>query len=275
MTFTSYIHKDDLRVTFKDYVDFLYAKGYGDLNNDALWKWSSIMYSLDNLGLKSSDKVVDIGGGRSPLTKILSNECHITNVDINPNGNWFPLNEDGDYIKASNLYSEPDNMMYVNMNFLDWSKDQPDSSIDFMYDSCSIIHFDTGSTIAKNDGCFKVIEEVYRLLKPFGYFIVASDLLHPIHKNEISLKDNKGEFLYFDNLLDIYSYKDMVLFGQPDFSFEEDFNTNILEVDPTIPNYNKLNHNFYSNKEDWQTFCHKEAWANLTRGRCVFIKDSE
>lgn len=66
----SYIHKDDFKTIFEAYIDFFREFGYGDLNNDALWKWSSILYSLEILGVKESDIVVDIGGGKSPIAKI-------------------------------------------------------------------------------------------------------------------------------------------------------------------------------------------------------------
>lgn len=277
MILNAYVHKDDFIDTFEDAITFFKSIGYIDLNNDALWKWSSILYALYNIGIKETDTVVDIGGGRSPLTKILSNKCHIINVDnAGRNGNWFPLNDRDEYIKSTGIKSITENITYADMDFFDWCKTREDNSVDFFLDSCSVIHFNICTGKSKNDGCHRVRQEVTRILKSGGHFVVASDLLHPIHKSQMGLEYNKGEFLYFENLINLYNHGDLHIYGDVDFSFEEDFDTNILQIDPSLLNYNKLNHMYYPDKEDWQTFCHFEGSCgyNLALGRFTFVKDN-
>ena len=118
--------------------------------------------------------------------------------------------------------------------------------------------------------------EVKRLLKPGGYFITASDLLHPMYKNLVSVDQNIGEFLYLENMIAVYSQAGLKLFGDVDLSLHQDFYTNILTPSADISNYNRLNHKFY-NLEAWQTFANYEGTcgANLVRGRMCFKKDLE
>jgi SAM-dependent methyltransferase len=227
--------------------------------------------------LDRGDSVVDIGGGRSPLTKILSNICFITNVDKYPNGNWFPLNSMGDYEQVQYpLPFIPENVAYIDKDFLEWAETVPDNSFDYMYDSCSVIHFEHTSFKAKNDGCYKVGLEVKRLLKPGGYYIVASDLLHPMYKNLVSIDQNIGEFLYLENMIAVYSQAGLNLFGDINLDLDSEFYTNILTPSANVSNYNRLNHKFY-NLEDWQTFANYEGTCglNLVRGRMCFKKEGE
>ena len=128
MILNSYITKKDFSTTFKEQMDSFNSIGYGNLNNDALWKWSAILYSLDALGLDVGDSVVDIGGGRSPLTKILSSVCFITNVDKYPGGNWFPLNSLGDYEGTQYPFTyNADSISYIDKDFLEWAETVPDN----------------------------------------------------------------------------------------------------------------------------------------------------
>lgn len=276
MIMNSQVRKDDFSTTFKPYIDVFTEVGYRSLNNDALWKWSSILWSLDQFPISKDDICVDIGGGMSPLTKIISNTCKIINVDKYRGGNWFPLNENGEFINSTGLNSNPKNIEYVDADFFDWANSAQDESADFMYDSCSVIHFNVKHDYSMNDGCFETLKQVERILKPGGIFIVASDLLHPIHKDSIPIEDNKGEFLYYENMMRLYSRGKLFPVGGIGLNLEQDFYTNILEVDPSLANFHKLNNLFYQGKEDWQTFCHYEGscLSNLSIGRFVFRKEA-
>lgn len=277
MILNSHITKDDFKVTFKEQIDSFNAQGYGNLNNDALWKWSAILFSLNALGLDTGHSVVDIGGGRSPLTKIISNVCFITNVDKYPGGNWFPLNEAGDYIQATSpVEFKSENISYIDKDFLEWAATVPDNSFDYMYDSCSVIHFEHTFLKAKNDGCYKVGQEVKRLLKPGGYFVATSDLMHPMYKNMVSVDQNVGEFLYLENMISVYLLSGLVQFGETNLELDQDFYTNILTPSSNLSNYTRLNHTFYG-LQDWQTFSNYEGTCglNLVRGRMCFKKESE
>lgn len=145
-----------------------------------------------------------------------------------------------------------------------------------MYDSCSVIHFKTSSITSVNDGCTEVAKEVSRILKPGGYFIVASDILHPNHENPAHPNYSVGEFLFFKQLANVFITRTLHSYGGFDFNFDDDFNTNILQVNKSLPNYNRLNHTFYQGKQDWKTFCHYEEYchSNLAIGRLVFRKDT-
>lgn len=272
MILNSYVHKDDFQTIYKDAITFFNNIGYGDLNNDALWKWSTILYSLYNLGLKDTDKVVDIGGGHSPLTKILSNKCQITNVDIG--GNWFPIGANGEYVKSLGIKCKQENIIHANQDFFEWCKTVEDNSIDFMYDSCSVIHFDTNSKLSYNDGCHRAGIEIARILKPGGFFICASDILHPLYEDQ---KESKGEFLHLIDLITTYiRLKGINQYGGTNLTWDEELNY-VLTVNTSLPYHVRLNNLYYPGIKEWKTFCHYEEYCHstLTMGRFVLRKDEQ
>lgn len=136
---------------------------------DAILKWSSILKTIEHLNIQNST-IIDIGCGDSKppiILKDLGNK--VIGFDIDTRAN----NIEGVEIKIGDA--------------LDLLNDIEDNSIDVIYDSCSVTHFYTNSEEEiPNIGWDKISKEVYRVLKPGGYFIVASDC---------RIQDSFGEFI--------------------------------------------------------------------------------
>jgi len=226
MIFNTYARTTDFEKDFKILINTYNQMGYGDLNCDALWKWSAILYAFEHIGdIKKKDFVaIDVGGGFSPLHFLLSNSGRVINVDNAFDQNWFPVKDDHTYVNAGPFKYNKENIQYKEMNFSEYIKQVPDNSIDFVYDSCSIIHFHPrNKTIHLNYGCHLAGKEIYRVLKPNGYFLVSSDVLHPIMENTIGAEKNRGEWLYPKNMAAIYTKCKFKIFGESNFEIEEFF----------------------------------------------------
>lgn len=163
----------------------LKSLGYERINYDALWKWSSILFLFDTIREKMvGNEIIEAGGGHSPISKILSEQYNVTNIDKDFNDRWFP---EGIGLEIK----ESDSLHLIESDFIKHCKILPDNSIDVVIDGCSIIHFDTDTTNI-NKGLFESAKQIYRILKKDGYFIMATDVLYP---DELKLKSS-GEFLY-------------------------------------------------------------------------------
>ena len=152
-----------------------------DLNLDALWKWATIWKVVKELGLLDKPfRCVDIGGGLSPLHYIFSNYGEVTNVELAGfKRAWFPVNPSGFYVNSKGIKHNRKNIKYVQDDFLKYVKKLPSNSIDFFYDSCSLIHFNPKKSFSYNDGVSIAMKEITRVLRPGGYFISTSHIAHP------------------------------------------------------------------------------------------------
>lgn len=169
------------------YFKTLKELGYGNLNYDALWKWSSLLYQVDLIKDKLTGRnIIEAGGGKSPVSAILSENYKVTNIDINFQDKWFPDNIG----LESSAFNKVDKVPH---NFLSYCRTIPSDSVDIVLDGCSIIHFDRSSENI-NKGLYDSAIEIKRILKPGGYFITASDCLYPDNPRDI--KPNYGEMLY-------------------------------------------------------------------------------
>lgn len=167
-------------VDLKEELEYFSEIGY-NLNLDALWKWASIWNVVKQLELLDNPfKCIDVGGGLSPLHFIFSNYGEVTNVEISGfRSTWFPVNHDGLYIDSPGIKHNRKNIHYVQEDFYTFIKRIPDNSIDFIYDGCSLIHFNTQKRHCHNDGVFYAMKEITRALRPGGYFVSASHVAHP------------------------------------------------------------------------------------------------
>ena len=154
--------------------------GYGDLNYDALWKWCAILAARDSLNvLLHAGCSIDIGGGHSPVHHWCSCSERITNVDKDFNDTWFE-SKNRMYVKAPKTPSHKAHIRYVEDTFENFSNFLLPNTIDRCYDGCSIIHFQKTNKLGRhNDGVAQTADAVFRILKPGGFFIMASDTCAP------------------------------------------------------------------------------------------------
>lgn len=181
---------DDFTLMEKQ-LNYIKNIGYHDLNLDAVYKYCRILYCLEKTGyltinkneiISSSNnkrKVLDIGGGLSPIHFIISNIDEIHNVDLSFSG-WFPV-KDNIYINATNkLKYNKDNINYHISDLLAYIKKIPDNYFDYMVDGCSLIHMIRPGD--KENNCQIIMEELTRILKPGGHFFAVCDIANPIGK---------------------------------------------------------------------------------------------
>lgn len=168
-----------------EYINKLERLGYVEINYDAIWKWASLLYMFDGVKDKlSGNKVVDAGGGLSPVCAIISElGFKYDNVERKFGANWFPKDIGLDVV-------ETDNLKLIEMDFLDYTKNVESNSVDVVIDGCSIIHFDPNKEY-KQSGLYATYNEISRILKDDGFLIVVSDILHPYSEVE----DDTGEFM--------------------------------------------------------------------------------
>jgi SAM-dependent methyltransferase len=183
--------------------------GYFPLNLDALWKWASLLHMFEQVKPSlSGNKVLEAGGGHSPVSKILSWECEVNNVDVNFNDVWIPFD------MGLNV---PDNSNKIQCDFIEYCKTLPDNSIDVVVDGCSMIHFDTSSDFI-NKGLKSSCDEIKRVLKDDGFLLMASDCLFP---ESSSVKGNSGELLYPNIWVDGVLSSGLSLVGDIDLQIDK------------------------------------------------------
>lgn len=164
--------------------------GYTMLNEDALYKWASILDIIDRV-YPDAQTILDVGGGYAATTFLLSKEKEVTNIDLNYNGNWFASNKG----IISNLKDyNVDNIKFKQMNFLTESDKLEDEYYDVIIDGCSLIHFQAQPEgKIKNIGLAKSAAIIYSKLKRNGVFVVSTDL-------------NNGRYAESAEWLDAQSY---------------------------------------------------------------------
>ena len=232
---------------------------YGNLNYDAVWKWSGILDSLYKVydGSLKFDTCVDVGGGLSPIHLILSNYGKVINVDdcSHTDGKfagWFPIKKDGEFSEESDGFEYvKENIEYKNCDFLKWIKDVPDNSIDIFVDGCSIIHIEPCSNHSFHDGVSEVARQIKRTLKPGGFFISTCDVYNPkMKENYPNLLRHDG-ITYPHSLYKIYKDSGLTPLDESDYKVEEfykDYNNRVAPI-KGAPYHKRLNPE-YSTKKD-------------------------
>jgi len=172
---------EDLKPYFKCLKDL----GYCDINYDALWKWASILMWADKYFPETRGlKILEAGGGHSPLGWILGQNNEYINVDRDFTDRWFP--------KGIGILNVFEHQITASRDFIRYCEELPNKSIDIVIDSCSIIHFNTSSQNI-NKGLHDSCKQINRILKPAGIFITSSDTLIPENLTE---SRNTGELLF-------------------------------------------------------------------------------
>jgi len=163
----------NLETEFPQVYKLLKDNGYDKLNFDAQLKWCAII-DLLRIHVGSVNRLLDVGGGYSATTFLMSKCCCVTNVDINYGQNWFC--SDKGIIPGLKDY-DMDNIEFKEINFLTQSDQLFDDFYDVVVDGCSLIHFkpEYGYN-TQNIGLSESCKIIYKKLKPGGYFVVSSDL---------------------------------------------------------------------------------------------------
>lgn len=188
----------------------------GDVNYDVLWKWSSIWRNVRDVGLlDNSFSCLDMGGGQAPLQFIFSNYGKVINIDTNQQN---PISAGSLYPTGNPLVYKNENIDFRGGSFANEVTNIPDDSLDFCYDSCSLIHF--GRERKDNnfyDSINATMVEVFRVLKPGGFFISACDVIH-------DSQDEYKELLRPKNLMALYQSTGLERYGdKPDWLLEPFF----------------------------------------------------
>lgn len=240
------------------YFNYFDQVKYGDLNYDALWKWSGILDSFYQLYGENPqfNTCIDIGGGLSPIHLIMSNYGKVSNVDdCSHSGGkfsgWFPIKE-GDvfYEESPGFNYNKENIEYINSDFIEYIKTIPDNSIDLFVDGCSLIHVGPCSNHSFHDGVSEVAYHMNRTLKKGGYFISTCDVYNPkLKENYPNLLRNDG-VTYPHSLYKVYKDSGLIPLDEGDYNVEEffkDYNNRVAPT-PDAPFHKRLNPIYSQNK---------------------------
>ncbi len=189
--------------------DWLVKWGY-KIKHDHLWKWS-IIWRLggelwnSHISLNNNPVYVDIGGGKSALQHIFSRWATIYNIDKKANIKSKP----------KDVPSGPYPIKILRGDFLKKVKEIEIDSVDLAYDSCSITHFVNGKLEES-------IAEMVRILKPDGYYISATDVVHPNDFPRAEGK-HKNDMLHATKFAKLLTDAGLVFDTKPDWRPESFF----------------------------------------------------
>lgn len=209
MNFDSKLLNNDDLVFCKEKVDqYEYQTRFPHItwtNDDALMKWTFIANYFEELGEK--DKiVVDLGCSSSPLPHIVSSLGHdVTGIDITD---------------VSHAFSGSLVRMVLN-DALAEVKEMDDNAVDYFVDSCAVTHFNRAhSDKINNQGWKDISEQIYRVLKPGGKFIIVSD---------VDIKNEFGEFIKPELIVKLIESSGLTLLGSCDYSEPNPFTMHVGE----------------------------------------------
>jgi hypothetical protein len=256
---------------------------YGNLNYDAIWKWSGILDAFYKIYGETPefDQCIDIGGGLSPIHLIMSNYGKVKNVDDCSHtggkfSGWFPVDEDNVfYEESSGFHYNKENIEYVNSDFIKFIETVPDNSVDLYVDGCSLIHVGPCANHSFHDGVGEVAYHMNRTLKSGGHFISTCDIYNP------KLKENYPNLLRWDGitypepLFKVYSDSGLVPVDECDYEVEEfykNYNNRVVPT-PDAPFHKRLHPLFSQNKHlpDYHAFSQIQDFPMLI-ARFVFKK---
>ncbi|MFZ9531140.1 MAG: class I SAM-dependent methyltransferase [Candidatus Fonsibacter ubiquis] len=174
-------------------------------SEDALLKWTLIANYFEELEEKEKI-VVDLGSSSSPVPHIVSSLGYdVTGIDITDVGHPFS----GSLVR-----------MVLN-DALAEVKEMDDNSVDYFTDSCAVTHFNqTYSKKINNQGWKDISEQIYRVLKPGGKFIIVSD---------VDIKNNFGEFIKPELIVKLIESSGLTLVGSCNYSDPSPFTMHIGE----------------------------------------------
>lgn len=169
--------------------------------DDAILKWLSVLEEIGSLKRKKL-KVVDLGSGSGCTPHIIASWGYdVTAIDI-ANINHFCTNS---LVK-----------MVLNDVLIE-IKEMQDSTVDVFTDVCAVTHFnDKCTSDIPNIGWKEVSDQVFRVLKSKGKFIISTD---------VNITNNFGEFIKPEKIIEIVESSGLKLKGNYDKESENtDFN---------------------------------------------------
>ena len=191
-------------------------------NHDAVIKWVGSEIIFDKIK-KEGMRVVDLGAGDGPVSHMIADKgFDVVGVDVK---SWsFP------YQSLA---------VMVTKDAIEFVREYEDNSVDVFMDGCAVTHFnDTGGDEeTPNKGWRSILEAVYKVLKPGGYFICTSD---------IKCDDQTviGEFITPEDIIRMAKESGLVLTSEFNYSREDRFshacNLGIANFVFTKPGYQAL-----------------------------------
>jgi len=164
--------------------------------DDAILKWLSVVNEFENLN-KTNLKVVDLGSGSGCVPHIISSLGNdVTAIDIS----------NIDHFCSTSLVKMVLNDVLIEI------KEMKTRSVDIFTDICAVTHFNIQSNDSvSNIGWKEVADQVYRVLKKNGKFIVSSD---------VDISNDIGEFIKPQNIIDMVESSGLKLHGEYDVDSE-------------------------------------------------------
>lgn len=168
-------------------IDLIKSWGYGNLNFDAVFKWANIIHEFHkNFGQTPQGlKILDIGGGLGPLDLYFTNFGKVNNIDLSHEETWFQTDQNGILVGAEGPKYVNENLMRITGDFFSITKNLQ-NNFDFVYDSCSMIHFQRNFRRNKTHLNYKKMDKsilifadtLSRLMDKEALFISATDMSH-------------------------------------------------------------------------------------------------
>ena len=199
--------------------------GYGNLNFDAVFKWANIMYEFHKFFGDSpkSLKILDIGGGLGPLDLYFTKFGFVTNIDLNHTKTWFSTDPNGLLIGSIGPENNPAKLTRISGDFFEVIEKMSEK-FDFVYDSCSIIHFQRSiignkthvNTRFEDKSMLKVATILRTVTSVNSLITMATDMAHP---RSIAFK----EILYQNRIVNSFRFAGFhasVSVGELDFCLD-------------------------------------------------------
>lgn len=199
--FNRILNREDLK-NFKNEIlknDYSTKFPHIDLwgKDDAVLKWLSVLIEVKSLRRKKL-KVVDLGSGSGCTPHIISSWGYdVTAIDI----------ANIDHFCTNSLVKMVLNDVLIEI------KEMEDETVDVFTDVCAVTHFNINhSSEIPNFGWKEVSDQVFRVLKPKGKFIISSD---------VNISKETGEFISPEKIIQIVESSGLKLKGEYDKESED------------------------------------------------------
>lgn len=191
--YNKYITRTDLDTLKTKYAHHL--NKFDNKKDDSLFKNLNILsFVEDSITPNTNKKVIDIGGGHSPLGMILT--------DLFENVYCVDLEFSNKNVTKN---------IVVRDDFFNYIKNHNDGTFDYMVDSCALTHFAHNSQ--SNIGLETAAQLIYNKLKPGGYFVMSTDVL----PHTIPDTYNQKEFIYSKEIIEIFEKQNFKLTSTFDY----------------------------------------------------------
>lgn len=169
------------------YLDKIFSIKHHSKNKfDAIWKYATCIEFIEYFNINPKN-ILDIGTADSYLFLYL--------MKIFPNSNFNGIEISKIYLEKMNKLIQHNELNNCNMNYIvgDFLEQKyNENTYDFIYDNCSIIHFEPTSKISYNDGLYKTGKTINKILTNNGIFIITCDY---------KPNRNTGEFISIEYII--------------------------------------------------------------------------